>query len=170
MPKSKLVGLLVESWKDFDRVVAGLSREDAVKRLGGGSSFAWTLAHATHQVDVWVNVRFAKHSPHAVISRDQFRFGGTGEAENWDEVLKGVQEVRERALAYLADKSDEGLKATVPYTGSHVRLKQLGVLSLRYALYRAVSHHYFHIGEIASKRDGIGHKVGDYPGTLDESI
>ena len=34
---------------------------------------------------------------------------------------------------------------------------------------RTISHHYFHIGEIASKRDRLGHQVGDYPGALTES-
>ncbi|MBM3933792.1 MAG: DinB family protein [SAR202 cluster bacterium] len=170
MHRSTLVGLVVEAWKDLDRAVAGLSAEDAVKRHAGGSSFAWTLAHVTHQVDVWVNVRFAKHPPHPVVAQDRFRFGGTGDASEWEAIQQGVKEVRERALAYLADKSDEDLEATVPYTGSHVRLRELGALSLRYALYRAVSHHYFHIGEVASKRDALGHKVGDYPGTLEESI
>ena len=43
-------------------------------------------------------------------------------------------------------------------------------ISPRYALMRISAHHYFHIGEIAWKRDRLGHSVGDYPGRLEASL
>jgi hypothetical protein len=43
-------------------------------------------------------------------------------------------------------------------------------VNLRYLVMRAVAHHYFHIGEVAAKRDKLGHKVGDYPGSLADAM
>ncbi len=33
-----------------------------------------------------------------------------------------------------------------------------------------LTHHYFHIGEIATKRSRLGQQVGDYPGPLEECV
>jgi hypothetical protein len=60
---------------------------------------------------------------------------------------------------------DADLTRTVPYDGSLLALWATG-LSLRYTLARIAAHHYVHIGEIAAKRDALGHQVGDYPGLL----
>jgi hypothetical protein len=35
---------------------------------------------------------------------------------------------------------------------------------------RFIAHAYFHIGEVASKRDMLGHEAGDYPGALRHSL
>ena len=32
------------------------------------------------------------------------------------------------------------------------------------------AHHYFHIGEIATKRSRLGQRVGDYPGPLEDCV
>ncbi len=168
MPKSKLVALLFETWNETDRVFDGLEEENAVRQHHGGSSFAWTLAHVANQVDARVNVGFHGAEPHPLISQDRFRFGGTGEAEDWDAIRQGVAEIRDTARAYLDGLDDQGLDATAAYTGfSKLRGRDI---SLRYVLYRVIAHHYFHIGEVASKRDLLGHSVGDYPGLLEGAI
>jgi hypothetical protein len=169
MARSKLVGLVFEAWNDIDRVMAGLAPHEAVAIHEGGSTFAWTYAHVANQLDAWVNVQFAAVSPHALISRTQFRAGSDGQAEDWTAVQQAVAEVRADARAYLQGLDDADLDRTVPYDGSLTYLKNAG-LSLRYALLRIAAHHYFHIGEIASKRDRSGHQVGDYPGALRECI
>ena len=97
MPKSKLVGLLFESWNDFDRALEGVTEDEAVERHFGGSSFAWTYAHAANLIDAWVNVRFGTMAPHALIGQDRYRFGGTGEPGQWQAIRQGVKEVREAA-------------------------------------------------------------------------
>ncbi len=53
----------------------------------------------------------------------------------------------------------------IPYSGSLEYLRASGI-TLRYAILRMSAHHYFHIGEISTKRDRLGHSVGDYPGRL----
>lgn len=169
MAQSKVVGLLFEAWKDFDRALEGLTAADAVKQHFDGSSFAWTYAHTTNQVDAWVNVRFQEREPHPLLSHNRFGLGVTGAADDWDAIQQGVREVRHAARSYLADRTDEDLDVVIPYLGSFKPLHGTGI-SLRYAVYRAIAHHYFHLGEVASKRDLLGHGVGDHPGPLEESI
>ena len=166
MAKSKLVGLLFEAWNDIDRVLDGLDSAEAIQQFDGGSSFAWTLAHVTNTVDAMINSRFTKRAAHGYIGQERFRFGGTGVADDWTAVQRGVHEVRGAARSYLQDLGDEKLDLIVPYDGSLTHLRATG-LSLRYAVLRTCAHHYVHIGEIASKRDRLGHEEGvNYPRLL----
>lgn len=168
MPQSKTVGLLFDAWDDFARVLAGLDTA-AVTSAADGSSFAWTAAHTANQVDAWINVRFAGHDPHPLIGQQRFRFGGSGQAEDWDAVLSGVAEVQAAARAYLEPLSEADLERVIPYDGSITDLREKG-LRLRYAVHRACAHHWFHIGEIAAKRARLEHDVGDYPGRLENAL
>jgi uncharacterized damage-inducible protein DinB len=167
-PRSRLVGLLFDAWADLDRVVDGLTPEVAVEALDGGSSFAWSVAHLANHVDTWINVRFQGAAPHSYISKREFRFGGTGAADDWGAVRDGERAVHESAREYLLGMDDEELDRDIPYVGS-LRYFSDTSITPRYALFRAIAHHYFHIGEIASKLDRLGHSVGDYPGKLDAS-
>src|SRR3990172_5469069 len=109
MAQSKLVGLVFESWNDIDRVLENLLPSEALLRLDEGSSFAWTLAHVTNQVDTWINVRFQGQPPHALIGQQRFRIGGTGVAENWPAILEGAAEVRDKARNYLQSMAEDEL-------------------------------------------------------------
>lgn len=168
MPASKLVGLVFDAWSDLDRALAGLDPGDAV-RAEDGSSFAWTAAHVANQLDAWVNVRFLNREPHPLIGQMHFRAGGTGEAEDWPAVQTAVAQVRAAARGYLEPLTESDLDLVIPYDGSFAHLRQTG-LPLRHALLRICAHHYFHIGEIATKRVALGHDVGDYPGPLMETV
>ncbi len=169
MTESKLVGLLFDSWDDLDRVIAGLDPEEAVASADGGSSFAWTVAQLASQVDGSINVRFQKRDPHQLIGQGRFRAGGSGAAQEWQAIQAAVREVRKSAQAYLEGMDDGDLNLVIPYEGSFALLRETGI-SLRHALMRSCAHHYFHIGEIAAKRNLLGHEVGDYPGLLAQSI
>jgi hypothetical protein len=168
MAKSKIVRLLFEAWNDLDRALAGLDDAQA-EYDADGSSFAWTAAHVANQVDAWINVRFAGRRPHPLIGETRFRIGGTGAAGDWPSIRAGIAEVREAARAYLEPLAEGDLDLVVPYDGSFRNLRETG-LPLRFAVLRACVHHYFHTGEIASKRVALGHDVGDYPGALDECL
>ncbi len=169
MAESKLVGLLFEAWKDTDRVLAGLDPAEAIRPLDGGSSAAWTAAHVANQVDAWINVRFQRLTPHKLIGQALFRAGGSGIADDWRAIEAGVHGVRETAREYLEGLSESDLDLVIPYDGSFVQLREAG-LGLRHALLRICAHHYFHIGEIATKRGRLGQQVGDYPGPLEECV
>ena len=169
MPQSKLVALVFETWEDADRVMEGLTPKQAGENFRGGSSFAWTAGHIANTLDFWVNIRFAGHKPHPLISQSRFRFGGGGEADDWEAIRCGSTEVRSLTRTFIEGMSDIDLERSKPYQGD---LKELvgKDISLRYYLSRVIVHHYFHIGEIASKRTMLGHNVGDYPGRLAEVI
>ena len=169
MPQSKLVALVFDTWEDTDRVMEGLTPEHAAENFHGGSSFAWTAGHIANTLDFWVNVRFAGHKPHPLISQSRFRFGGDGEADDWEVIRCGAAEVRSVTRAFIQGMSDVDLELSKPYQGSFKELEGRDI-SLRYYLSRVITHHYFHIGEIASKRTMLGHNVGDYPGRLAEVI
>jgi hypothetical protein len=163
----KLAALLFDAWDDLDRVYEGLSPDDAVTRADG-SSFAWTLAHTTNTVD-WINVRIRGLDSHPLLGQDRFRFGGVGEADDWEDIRAAVEEVRASVRPFLQSATAPDLDRVHPYAGSIARLRETG-LTLRYAISRVIAHHYFHLGEVASKRDRLGHSVGDYPGPLEHSL
>jgi hypothetical protein len=163
---SPIVGLVVEGWAELDRVLEGLSREDATRQVDGGSSFAWTLAHLSNQLDTWVNVRLQHLPQNPVFDVPGWGFGGTGAADNWDEIRQAAIDVRNTARPYLESLDEADLAVAMPYAGSLPELvgKQVTV---RYTLLRIAAHTFFHIGDIASVRSRrLGHSVGDYPGPL----
>ena len=173
MAKSKLVGLLFEAWSDMDRVVDGLDPGEAVQQIYGGSSYAWTYAHMGNSTDAWINVRMRNLAPHQLLGQEHFRFGGTGQAEEWQAIREGVREVRSTARTYLEGMEDDDLGGAflqdTSFGGRLAPLSQHNV-SLRYAILRLCAHHYYHIGEIGTKRDLRGQRVGDYPSVLEQCI
>lgn len=173
MARSKLVGLLFEAWKDLERVVDGLDLDESVRQFDGGSSYAWTYAHMGQSEDTWINVRLRNGEPHPYFSGERFRYGGTGVAEDWQAIREGVGEVRESIRSYLEDMEDEELERVAVKAGSSAGiLSRLGDvdISLRYIILRMCVHHYYHIGEIATKRDMRKQRVGDYPGLLEQCV
>lgn len=171
MAESKLVGLVFEAWNDLDRVIANLQAEEMICQIDGGSSFAWTVAHMSNMLDSLVNVRFNQKPRHPLIEQRDFGLGGSGAAEDWPSIRDAVQEIRESASIYLKRKTESDLDLVIPYNGSlPVPMLHEHGISLRYALLRIVAHDYFHIGEIACKRDRLGHQVGNFPGTLSQCV
>ena len=164
MDRSGVAGLVLEAWKDFDRVVDGLDEREAGEQLDGQSSIAWALGHVTEHVDRLINVTLQEGERHALLGTDRFRMGSAGEADDWNAIRAAVGEVRDAARPYLEAVTVGDLDAQHEFPG---RLSaQLGPLTLRYALLRIGAHHYFHIGVIACQRDRMGHSVGDYPGLM----
>ena len=164
-----LASLVIEAWNDLDRATAGLSSEDATRRIGTASPIGWTVAHCTHMVDSWLNVRFQGRAPHALLIGDALRKGAAGDALDWDAVQSAVRGVRETARPWLASLREDEASQRFEYNGSIEALRATGI-SPRYALMRIAAHHYFHIGEIATARSALGHDVGDYPGVLTECL
>lgn len=168
MSVDKQTGFLYEAWADFDRVTKGLDTLTATRSLEGGSSIAWTIAHVTAHLDNWINVRFAGISPNPMIGEARFRLNGSGiDQEEWPLIQQSVSKVRASARQYL--DTAPSLDTAVPYIGSIEHLRE-SEITLLYAILRMSAHHYFHIGEISTKRDRLGHSVGDYPGTLHQLI
>lgn len=152
---------LYQSWSGLDDSVDGLTREEATTRHFGGSSVAWTVGHVATMVDSWINVNFQSLAPHPFLAGDRFRNGGTGECDDWEEVLAAAGEVRERARTYL--DSDPPVDRVIPYTGSIDFLRETG-LRLSYALLRISAHHFIHSGEIVTIRSRLGHDTDGLSG------
>ena len=170
MPKSKLVGLVFDSWDDLDRVLDKLQIQQAIESPNGESSFSWTLAHLTEQVDRWVNVIAQNMLPHPDLGKKEFRFGGTGISQDWQLINQASQEVRAAAISYLDNLSDNDLESIVLNDNDPSAKPERKRIKLYSVILRIISHYYFHIGEIAAKRDRIGHSVGDYPGSLNRTL
>jgi hypothetical protein len=163
------VGLVFEGWKDFDRVIEGVSPETAVLNPDGQSSIAWTLGHVTEHVDRWFNWSLQGRERNPLVGDDRFRMGSEGYAGEWDAVVGATREVRDAARPYLEklERSDLDEVRELPSAAA----RMLGVpLTLRYALFRTAAHHYFHIGVIACQRDLRGEKAGDYPGLMSDCL
>ena len=159
-----IIGAVLDAWDDLDRVTAGMSDAEATA-VDHGSSYAWTVAHLANQVDGWVNVRFAGADPDPVVGLERYRFGGDGRAETWAELQEAAGRVHRVAATFLETLAAPDLERSILYPGSLPELAGRRV-SLRYTLLRVLVHHYFHIGEIASKRSAAGTAVGDYPGAM----
>ena len=164
MTPPAVIGALLDAFTDLGRVTESISEDEALADVGG-STYAWTVAHLANQVDGWINVRFADAAAHPLVSADRYRFGGDGRAESWTDLRDAAAEVRSAAATFLADLTEPDLERSIPYPGSLPELQGRQV-TLRYTLIRVVTHHYFHIGELASKRSAAGRSVGDYPGPL----
>jgi hypothetical protein len=164
-----MAGMVLEAWSDIDRATAGLSSEDAERRIGTASPISWSVAHCTNQLDNFVNVTFQGRERNQFIADERFRFGSAGEPADWSQVQAAVAEVRDAARPYLEGLTEAELERQLPYKGSMSFLRERGI-NVRYALIRIALHHYFHIGEIASARNSLGHEVGDYPGRLEACL
>ena len=165
-----LAGMVVEAWNDLDRATAGLSSEDAERRVGTASPISWSVAHLAEHLDANVNARFQQQDRHPFFGQETFRFGAAGDAADWSRVQLAVQEVRQAAGPFLKGLAEADLSRTVPYDGAIAVARKAGEMSLEYALIRVALHHYFHIGEIAAVRNSLGHQVGDYPGMLEACL
>jgi hypothetical protein len=162
-----LVGIVVESWRDLDRVVEGVSAEEVVAQPDGQSSIAWALGHVTEHVDRMINATLRGLPRHPLLGHDSFRIGSEGRADQWEAVVAAAQEVRDAARPYLENLTEADLAERFESPGTITG--QLGPVTVRYMLLRIAAHHYFHIGVIACQRDLRGHSVGDYPGLLAEA-
>jgi hypothetical protein len=137
-------------------------------RYRHGSSIAWTLAHVTHGVDSWFNVRFQGMQPHQLYAGGRFLFGGDGRATDWDTIRTGVNEVRKRAMPWLLDSATD-FDLIVPYAGSYLPFRRHG-MQLRAAVLQNAFHHVFHLGEIVTKREWLGYSTDRFPGDYTVAI
>lgn len=155
------VHLLLTAWHDIDRALADVSPDDMVRRLQGGRSFAWTLAHVSHGVDSWINGRFLRLPPHELYRGGRFLFGGDGVAGDVQAIRAGVAEIRATARPFLLDPASD-FDRIEPYDGSFAPFREHGI-QLRQAVIQNAVHHIFHLGEIVAKRGLMGYETDSFP-------
>ena len=152
-----LVPLLFDAWDDLDRAYAGMTAEEATARPDGASAFGWTLRHLIGGFDFYVNEVMRGGAMHPTFAREHAEYEFSGECGDWDAIAAAAREVRAEAEAFLGGMSDADLAATVvPAWGP------FPATTLRYLLFRTVTHAYYHIGEVATRRG----REQDFPGAL----
>lgn len=163
---STLVGAVIDMWADVDRAFAGLSEADALARHGGGSAFAWTLQHIAGFADGQINVRLRGGARHPVLL-DQFeRFREQpGTADQWEAVQRAVRELRAELRAYLEPLSEADVSTLLAPATARAPAQPLRLL-----LMRDIAHTYYHVGEVAAKRDQLGQRTGDYPSAWEHAV
>src|SRR5262249_19998452 len=99
---SALVGAIFDMWLDVDRAFVDLSEGHSRPRHGGGSAFAWTLAHIAGFEDGQINVRTRQRERHPVLSDQYERIAreSPGSADHWAEIQRALQEVRSEVRAF----------------------------------------------------------------------
>ena len=156
----RTIELLYQSWRDLDHAVEGLGDPEAERRIAGLSRIAWTVGHLGQQIDSWINVRFAGHAKHPVLSDPMFHTGASGETLAWQVVRQATLEVRATASVFLDGIDDSTLEHVVPYDGGIEYLRTSG-LRLSYAITRCTAHHLEHTGEILTIWSLLGHSIED---------
>lgn len=164
---STLVGAIFDMWLDVDRAFAGLSEADALERHGGGSAFAWTLAHIAGFEDGQFNVRMRQQVRHPVLSDQYERIAreSPGSADAWTDIQRALQEVRQQVRAYLEPMTEADLAMLMAPPTRNGPEQPLRVL-----LMRDIAHTYYHVGEVAAKRDQLGQRTGDYPSAWEHAV
>lgn len=163
------VTMLLTAWDDLDRAIEDVTDCDMLRQIGGGSCFAWTIAHLTYGVDSWINRRFQNLPPNPVVMDPRYNFGGDGSADDWPTIREAVNDVRNNLRPYLLDLSESDLDLTLPYDGSYDAFRERGI-NLRVAIVQSAIHHIFHLGEIVAKRELMGYSVGNYPGAFGAAL
>jgi hypothetical protein len=163
---SKLAGAIFDMWKDVDRAFADLTEADALERHGGGSAFAWTLVHIANFEDGQINFRTRGRERNVVLA-DQFeRFRETpGTADQWERIKAGVEEMRAELRGYLESLSEADIATMMAPATARTPEQPLQLL-----LWRDIAHTYYHIGEVAAKRDQLGQRTGDYPSAWEHAV
>jgi hypothetical protein len=160
MLRPRATGLLLESLKDVQLALEGLTDDLATERHDGASSIAWTAAHVTQGLDSLVLYRFAGRERDAMLSDAALGAGGSGTVTDWPALRAKIAETQAAAEEFLRTLTDADLTRTVPYDGSILSLRPTGI-NLEYALLRVAAHHFTHAGEIAAIRSALGLPLPD---------
>jgi uncharacterized damage-inducible protein DinB len=139
---------------EFKRCLAGVSADDAVRRLMPSNSLSWIVGHlASQEQYLWVFVGQGK-----VVAPGLHELVGSGRpatAPDWDEIWATWREVTQSADVFLDSLTAETLDA-YPQVENRVLAETYGTLLLR-----NIYHYWFHTGEAHATRQQMGH--GDLP-------
>jgi hypothetical protein len=144
-----LVEMLQLTWTEFDRNLAGLSDEDARKRIEPMNCISWIIAHVANQVyafcAAWPYGREVapRYSPYG--------FGKPASQPPLEEALGLWRDAREAAAEWLEQATEQSMLESP--AGRSPESENMGTL-----LTRCIFHIWCHIGEISSIRQILGHK------------
>jgi uncharacterized damage-inducible protein DinB len=154
-----LVDQLRFARSEFQRCLAGVSAEDAVRRLEPMNCMSWIVGHLANQEHAyWVLVAQGRN-----LAPDLYKRVGSGQPASTpplDEMWATWQKVKQAADEFLETLTPEALQAHLAWKGEP-RPESTGTLLLR-----NIYHYWFHTGEAHAIRQMLGHKdlpqfVGD---------
>jgi uncharacterized damage-inducible protein DinB len=148
---------------EFARCLDGISAEDGVRRSGPMNSISWMVGHLANQENTyWVRVAQEK-----VIYPDLYNLVGTGKPASTpplDEMLAAWREITSAADSYLDILTPELLQ-TYFIRNSKPVAESVGTL-----LMRNIYHYWYHLGEVSSVRQMLGHTdLPEYVGDISKT-
>ncbi len=156
-----LVAQLFFTRSEFERGLEGISAEDAVKHLGPMNCISWIIGHMTwHEQKIWHDLLHGKtHYPDFV---NRFAHGAPKSSPPLEDVLNAWHAVTRATTAELEKLTTADLQADLLHLGKPVG-QNLGS-----AMLRVIYHYWYHIGEIQSIRQILGHRnLAEFVGDLD---
>ena len=157
-----LVSQFIFACDEFDRTLAGLTHEDANKRLSPSNSIAWMIAHVTSHL----------HFVFLQAGQGENRFPelrqivkAPDEATDLADLLSMWRDIRHTAAEFLKDATPEMLDSHFQWNGKDMP-ESVGT-----SILRINNHVWYHNGEIQVIRQQLGHTdlpqfVGDLSGVL----
>lgn len=149
---------------EFARCLAGLSDEDARKRLGPMNSISWMIGHLANQEHFYWCV-MAQETFVAPGLNDLVGTGKPASTPPLDEMWAVWKVVTETADPFLDSLQAGQLTTHMAFNGRTAR-ESTGTMLLR-----NIYHYWFHTGEAHAVRQQLGH--GDLPqfvGTMEAAV
>ncbi len=145
---------------ELSRALVGLSEEDAQKRLLPMNSISWIIGHLAQQEQQNWLTRLQGQTLYPHLS-EQFGYGQPASTPPLHEVLEAWYEITEASNPFLDQLSTTDFQAAMFADG------ELPGMNVGTFMLRVTYHYWFHIGEILSIRQMLGHKnLPDYVGDI----
>lgn len=151
---------------EFQRVMAGVSAEDAVKQLLPLNCLSWMVGHLANQEQYyWI---FLPQGPEKVPHPHLYELVGSGRPAStpaWEEIWTVWEAVTQQADVYLETLTSEMLQTHLHGKDGALR-ESLGTM-----LQRNIFHYWFHIGEAHAVRQMLEHgELPQFVGNFGEAI
>jgi hypothetical protein len=145
--------LVTQLWfarSELQRCLAGISAEDAARRVEPMNCISWTIGHlAAQEQYLWLELAQGK-----IIVPDleqRVGYGSPGCKPSLDEMWSTWETITQAADTYLTTITDEMLGVDIERDGEPSR-DDIGTMLLR-----NIYHYWFHLGEAHAVRQMLGH-------------
>lgn len=161
--------LVAQLWfarSEFQRVMAGVSAEDGVKRLLPMNCLSWMVGHLANQEQFyWIYLTQGEEKvPHPQLS-ELMGFGQPASTPDWEEMWRVWEEVTQQADVYLQTLTP-AVMVTHAVGVDGPRRESIGT-----SLNRNLLHYWFHIGEAHAVRQMLGHQdLPQFVGNFGEAV
>lgn len=153
------------SRSEFNRALEGVSETDAVQHMGPMNSIGWIVGHLANQEQRYWLMRPGL----PLIYPDLNTLVGYGSLPNTPalaDMRKVWADITAAADRYLDVLEPELMQQFFPSSGASVKYNE----SIGTLLLRNIYHYWYHLGEIMSIRQMLGHKdLPEYIGSMAQS-